>query len=71
MNDNLSATRPDTLIKGHTYLLRVSGNNGSAATYSPVEFISYDTCPAMVIVRNTTGQRFRCPREDLRRLPEL
>ena len=71
MYGNSSATRPDTLFEGHAYLLHENGNNGSGEIYSPVEFVSYDPCPAMVIVRNTAGQRCRCPREDLRTLPEL
>ena len=71
MCDILSATRPGTLVEGHLYLLRVNGASGSGELYSSVEFVSYDACPAMVIVRDTAGRRYRCPREDLFGLPEL
>jgi hypothetical protein len=71
MCDNFSTTRPVTLVEGYPYLLLISGANGSEEFYSPVEFVSYAACPAMVIVRDTAGRKYRCPREDLLELPEL
>lgn len=53
MYDSSSATHFDTLSEGHTYRLSGNGSNSSEDTFSLVEFVCYDTCPAMVIVRNT------------------
>ena len=54
--------QPQTLIQGKIYLLREA--NGWAAMHktASVEFIGYDPCPAVVIVRVSDGAKHRCQR---------
>jgi hypothetical protein len=54
--------QPQTLIHGKIYLHRDA--NGWAAMHknASVEFIGYDACPAVVIVRARDGVRQRCQR---------
>ncbi len=65
MNGNSYDMRPFTLVEGNTYLLRMQGSASPEATYFPVVFVNFDSCPAMVIVKNSEGHRFRCTRADL------
>jgi hypothetical protein len=47
--------QPQTLIHGKTYLLR----EGNTAI---VEFVGYDACPAIVIIKASDGVKHRCQR---------
>ena len=55
--------RPMTLVEGQVYLLRE--RNGSKTYVSPVTFVAYTSCPAVVNFSNGAGQKVRCLREDL------
>jgi hypothetical protein len=57
-----SIERPPTFVEGLQYLLK---NGGSESGPTPVRFLRYDPCPAIVIVADPVGQVLRCPREDL------
>lgn len=62
--------RPETLIPGKTYRLYAPPwtATGAEPVFHPVQFVAYDPCPAMAIVRNGAGRQ-RVPRCDLR-LPD-
>lgn len=55
--------RPDTLFEGIQYFLRKA--NEAEIGYEVVTFLSYDPCPALVILRDEHGHRLRCERQYL------
>jgi hypothetical protein len=63
--------RPKSLQPGTRYLLRVQARQGSRSVFTPIRVIKYDPCPALVIVQDGAGRRWRCPREDLYQAPLL
>ena len=63
MKPILAIISPGTLEIGGKYLLRTHHNNGHDPDYIPVTFVSYDSCPAWVVVRNNGGNLLRIPRE--------
>jgi len=65
MKPILGIIRPATLDDGSKYLLRTPNSNGHDPDYIPVKFVSYDSCPAWVVVRNGDGNLLRIPREDI------
>lgn len=64
MNAGLELKRPSTLEVGHEYLLMAGRDSSSKPILVPVQFSSYDPCPAFVIVNNGIG-RLRCARDDI------
>lgn len=56
--------RPRTLVEGQRYYT-LDCQLGGRAALTPVTFIAYTACPAVVIVANSCGIRLRCPREEL------
>ncbi len=56
--------RPKTFREGNEYFLRVSNELSQAQVYQTVMFISYDPCPAFIIVQDGTVRK-RCPREEI------
>ena len=65
MKPILAITSPDTLENGGKYLLRTRKNDGRDPFYIPVRFVSYDSCPAWVVVNDNDGNLLRIPREDV------
>lgn len=57
--------RPHTLVEGHTYLWLEDTASANGRSSQRVTFISYDPCPALVIVRDKDGRRWRCPRDQI------
>jgi hypothetical protein len=57
--------RPHTLEKGHAYLRLEATASTNGRPSQRVTFISYDPCPALVIVRDEDGRRWRCPRDQI------
>jgi len=59
--------RPPTLEVYQPYLLRVAQTFGPETVYLLVRFISYQPCPALVMVNLLQGDRSICkvPRDDL------
>lgn len=55
---------PVSLEVGREYDLLERGNNGCKPVLTPVRFVAYDPCPALVIVAHG-GRRMRCPRDKL------
>ena len=59
---------PESLEEGKSYLLRsrnFSKNGGSILILTQVTFISFTSCPAIVVVQDGWKEWFRCSREDL------
>jgi len=54
--------QPQTLIHGKIYLLKDGSARAAPHNTSIVEFIGYDPCPAIVIVRVSDGVKHRCQR---------
>jgi hypothetical protein len=65
MITNQAYFRPQTLLEGQRYSRMERGQNGDGTTYAEVLFIAYTSCPAVVIISNGSGHKFRCLREDL------
>ena len=65
MKPILAIIYPDTLDIGGKYPLRPRNNNGHEPDYIPVTFVGYDSCPALVVVRDSQGNLLRIPREDV------
>lgn len=57
--------RPKTLKEGQGYPWQESTSAAIGPSRQQVTFVSYDPCPAFVIVRDEEGKRWRCPREVL------
>ena len=65
MNPPNLLTYPQTLIAGREYLLLEKSQNESKAKQSVVTFVAYTSCPAIVVVRSSHGNRQPCLRECL------
>ncbi len=61
----ISVIRPDTLVEGRSYLLQIHHDVALESSWVPVIFCQCDPCPAMVIVGDREGRRWRCSREDI------
>ena len=62
--------RPQSFDSGKVYLYRereVDGNRGAPLI---VKFVTYDPCPAILIIRDFVGRKTRCLRDDLFELKE-
>ena len=57
--------RPQTLELGKLYLHRERLLNSMHQDPAVVMFSSYTACPAFVIVQDNSGEKKRCPRDDL------
>ena len=66
MKRNQILIRPDTLETGAMYILRDFMSNSRKIVWEPVRFVSYDACPAIVIVDHAgRGKKLRVQRQDL------
>jgi len=66
-NTNLLIS-PESLEEGKSYLLRsrnFTKNGGSILILSQVTFISFTSCPAIVVIQDARKERMRCRRDDL------
>jgi hypothetical protein len=61
----ISYFRAESLLEGEGYFFRLRGNNKRTEEYVRVTFISYTTCPAIVVVQDGGKERIRCCRMDL------
>ena len=57
--------RPHSLERGKVYLFRERELDGERRIPSIVKFVTHDPCPAIVIIRDFSGRKLRCLREDL------
>lgn len=68
-------SRPKTFQVGTQYLFlehpSYSPSYVQQVRMSHVEFEAYDVCPALIIVRNGSGERFRCQRDQLFTIDDL
>lgn len=80
MTDNLIGMHPKTTFQfirpysleyGKVYFYREREFDGERKTPSIVKFVTYDPCPAIVIIRDFGGRRNRCLRDDLFELNEF
>lgn len=65
MKATAKLTRPRRMEVGGTYLWREPSKAGNMDEYQPVTLVSYDPCPALLIVRDADGRRCRCPRDEI------
>lgn len=61
----MSFTRPKSLERDKLYLLRVDHPNTERKTVSAVFFSSYTSCPAYIIIKDQSGKKIRCSRDNL------
>ena len=61
----LIPNRPQTFDQGQLYLHQENSLKGARQTRTAVIFISYTACPALVIIRDKSGNKKRCSRDDL------
>jgi hypothetical protein len=52
-------------VDGGEYLWADRRPQAEQPTFLPVRFVSYDPCPAFVILRDAEGVRRRCPRDEV------
>jgi len=62
--------RPQSFESGKVYLYRERWVDGKRRAPSIVKFVTYDPCPAIVIIRDFGGRKTRCLRDDLFELKE-
>lgn len=65
MKAKAKLTRPRRMEVGGTYLWREASRAGNAGRCRPIILVSYDPCPALLIVRDAEGTRWRCPRDEI------
>lgn len=65
MKAKAKLTRPRRMEVGGTYLWREPSKAGDVDGSRPVILVSYDPCPALLIVRDAEGKRWRCPRDEI------
>jgi hypothetical protein len=63
-------TRPQYFESGKVYLYREREVDGNRGAPSIVKFVTYDPCPAILIIRDFVGRSSRCLRDDLFELKE-
>jgi len=56
---------PVSLAVNQRYLLRIARGIESIPVFTPVTFIGFTTCPAVVVVQDARNSRFPCSRENL------
>jgi len=61
----INFVHPDTLHEGEIYHYIEQINDSSEPPPIHVTLLAYDNCPALVIVANQKGRKWRCPRERL------
>lgn len=61
----MNFNRPQTLENGKFYLLRENSMIKIPHGPSVVRFSSYTASPAFVIVQDKSGEKMRCPRDNL------
>lgn len=61
----MNLNRPQTFNQGQFYLYRENLLEGARQARTAVIFISYTACPAFVIIRENSGNKKRCSRDDL------
>jgi len=57
--------RPKILVNRKIYFHRDKSRIDIHQGSSMVVFLSYTACPAFVIIQDESGQKIRCPRDDL------
>jgi hypothetical protein len=62
---NHSLARPATLKEGERYWLRLPAKKQGMFKLQPVRFISYTSCPAVVIIADKAGRLIRSARDDI------
>ena len=65
MGNESHRLQPQTLIHGKAYLLSEGKSSAPERNTEIVEFVGYDACPAIVIVRASDGEKLRCQRSSL------
>ncbi len=58
--------QPAKLIERQRYYLKLSKEDGAIPIFTPVTFIGYTTCPAVIVVEDGRNCRFPCERSNLR-----
>jgi hypothetical protein len=61
---------PYSLERGKDYFYREREIDCKHNTFFIVKFVSYEPCPATVIIQELSGRKIRCPRDDLFELKE-
>jgi hypothetical protein len=62
--------RAESLLEGKSYLLRLSPTRKRIPLFCQVKFISFTSCPAVVVVQDTRLRQIRCGRDNLYRFPQ-
>jgi hypothetical protein len=57
--------RPHSLESRKVYLYRERELDGECRIPSIIKFVTYDPCPAIVIIRDVRGRNIRCSRDSL------
>lgn len=69
MNVNQKLVRPNTFQRGIPYFYsdetQAPGSFVNPRKMTPIRFVTYDVCPAYIIVKNGSGERWRCPRDNI------
>ena len=65
MKDYSCFVRPESLVEGKEYFLKISQDGRSIPVYTQVTFIELTACPAVVIVQDGRKEKYRCNRDDL------
>ena len=65
MNRMFKFKHPQTLYKGKFYFYRESSVINIQETQSLVIFEGYTACPALVVIRDKSGNKIRCSRDNL------
>ena len=56
---------PETLEEGKIYLYCRQSKNKAEQSPVTITVLAYDNCPALVIVRDQYGKRWRCLRDEI------
>ena len=62
---SIQFVRPYSFARGKEYFYREREIDCERNSPSIVKFVSYDPCPAIVIISDPSGRKVRCPRDDL------
>ena len=71
MDDMMRLIRPHTLEQGQYYLHRENPFKNMPYSTAVVLFMSYTSCPVCVVIQDESGEKIRCPRDDLFELHHL
>jgi hypothetical protein len=58
-------TRPVTLEEGELYWLKLPAKKQGNFKLLPVRFISYTSCPAVIVIADHAGRHFRINRDGI------